>query len=172
MEQDIGVLDVPAGPLRQQSPPAVSPWGSFPCRPRRSDPAPCQDLQSCGDGFSSALGGLLGFDVLRSAIGDGTCSSQPLLPDPLQRIPCSEKMKWSADDPSSLRQKFNSSSAVNASSGLFHPPATGGADSGPSSQLQFNGRESASMRLDEGGWSVVKPKYWWRKSSADPGRSS
>jgi hypothetical protein len=81
-------------------------------------------------------------------------------------------MKWSADGPSSLHQKFNSATAVNASSGLFHPPATGGADSGPFGQLQFNGRESASMRLDEVGWSVVKPKLWWRKNFADPGRSS
>lgn len=61
---------------------------------------------------------------------------------------------------------------MHANSGLFHPPATGGADFGPSGQLQFNGRESASMRLDDAGWSVVKPKYWWRKNFADPGRSS
>jgi hypothetical protein len=56
VEQDIGVLEVPTGPLRQQSPPAVSSWGSVPCRLHRSEPMPCQDFQTCGDGFSSALG--------------------------------------------------------------------------------------------------------------------
>jgi hypothetical protein len=28
------------------------------------------------------------------------------------------------------------------------------------------------MRLDDAGWSVVKPKFWWRKNFADPERSS
>jgi hypothetical protein len=138
VEQDNGYFEDPVGPPRQQSPTAVSSWGSVPCHPHHSKPAihkPCQDFQTCGEGFSSSLGGLLGFDVSKSATSDGIRSSQTLLSDPLQRIPCSEKMKWLADGPSSLQQKFNSSAAVNANSAIFHPPATGGTDSGPSGQL-------------------------------------
>jgi hypothetical protein len=132
----------------------------------------------------SSLGDLRGIDasgpgVTRSAkspadsrFGDGIHSSQTLLADPLQRTPYSEKMKWSVDDPSVLQQKFNSSATVNANSALFHQPAAGGADSGPFGHLYFNCRETASMRLEDAGWSVVKPKFWWRKNFANPRRSS
>jgi hypothetical protein len=112
VKQDNGYFEDPVGPLWQHSPTAVSFWGSVPCHPHHSKPAirkSCQDIQICGDGLSSSLGGLLGIDVSRSAkspadsrIGDGIRSSQTLLADPLQRIPCSEKMKWSADGPSIL----------------------------------------------------------------------
>lgn len=134
-------------------------------------------------------GDLLGFDssspdftrsaksLTDSGIGYEIRSSQALLADPLQRasrarIPYSEKMKWSADSSPVLQQKFNSFDAVNANIALFHQRAAGDADSGSCGHLHINWHESDSVRLDDAGWSVVKPRYWWHKNFANPGRSS
>jgi hypothetical protein len=82
-----------------------------------------------------------------------------------KRIPASEKFKWGLDE-----HAFNASGVLNTGGDLSHRRGvTGGAVPRDKSRRPirrsciWKGMTGASSIIDEG-WSVVKPKFWWRKS--------
>jgi hypothetical protein len=94
-----------------------------------------------------------------------------------KRIPASEKMKWRLDGSPGLLQDFNAPGDLMACCDLsYRSGAIGGLT--PSNRTRRpilrscdgKGKSGALAVEDEGwsaddGWSVVKPKFWWRKSS-------
>jgi hypothetical protein len=87
-----------------------------------------------------------------------------------KRIPASEKRKWRMDGSPALLQDFNPPEGLNACCDLSYR-------SGESGGLMPYDRlcspilrscdgmgKTDALAIDDEGWSVVKPKFWWRKS--------
>jgi hypothetical protein len=143
-----------------------------------------QDLHSQGNGHP-----IPHLDLRRAVLADGGTdtpskmasnsrprkemrSVQDLNEDPpLQisqpRIPVSEKSKWSAACPPGSPHTFNAVGALNSSSVLSHQRA-GGGDFAPC----IDGRpKPVALDVNDGDWSVVKPRYWWCKNMVIPERA-
>jgi hypothetical protein len=89
------------------------------------------------------------------------------------RIPVLEKRKWAVGSspvfpPDCNEVDFN----FNASNATSHQLAVdGGHDLRSYGRLHFGQHKADAPVLEEGGWSVVRPKFWWRKTVENLKRS-
>lgn len=112
-----------------------------------------------------------------SRIRSEVSSSQDLMEARLgqiswQRIPISEKMKWAADISPVSRQICNSVRGLNAGSTPSHQHVLiSGCAPESDGHLSINRNRSDSQRVEDNGWTEVKPRYWWRKNQGNLGKS-
>jgi hypothetical protein len=106
---------------------------------------------------------------------EGECTEHVLKADLVKqisqkRIPTSEKMKWGLDGSLGLQPIFNALGDLNLCSDLSHRHGEIG-EFVPRDMSRcpihrsciWKGKTDASV-VDDEGWSVVKPKFWWWKN--------
>jgi hypothetical protein len=91
-----------------------------------------------------------------------------------KRIPASKKMKWGLDGSPGFQRVFNAPGDLNVCCDLSHRHGGIGGlvprdmSHRPIQRSCVSKGKSGTSAVDDEGWSVVKPKFWWRKKFDSP----